>query len=233
MNRGVARQLGVGIGDTVVALGNASDGRMSAVRLKVTGIWVVKGLEAYEWGACYADLAAGAGAGGRRRPAAACSSSASATADAPSAPIAACLNALFAREGIAAEAHTWEEMGGPFIGGMLVTRFVANIIDMVMAMIVAAGVLNTALMSVFERTREVGTLRAFGARRSRVLSLYLVEAALLGAAGGARRGRARRGPRRLLRPLRHPRLQRGAALLVRRRLPLPAAELGVSSPCPR
>ena len=31
---------------------------MSAARLLVTGIWWVKGLEAYEWGACYADLAA-------------------------------------------------------------------------------------------------------------------------------------------------------------------------------
>jgi putative ABC transport system permease protein len=61
--------------------------------------------------------------------------------------------------------------------------------DIVMTVIVAAGVLNTALMSVFERTREVGTLRAFGARRSRVLFLYLSEAVLLGVgaalAGGA------------------------------------------------
>jgi putative ABC transport system permease protein len=77
-------------------------------------------------------------------------------------------------------------MGGPFIGGMLITRFVANIMDMVMTVIVAAGVLNTALMSVFERTREIGTLRAVGARRARVLVLFLAEAALM--AGGAAAG---------------------------------------------
>ena len=74
-------------------------------------------------------------------------------------------------------------MGGPFIGGMLVTRFIAGIMDLVMAIIVAAGVLNTALMAVFERTREVGTLRAVGARRSRVLVLYVLEAFFLGLAG--------------------------------------------------
>jgi len=182
VNRGVARKLGVGVGDTLVALGNAADGRLTAVRLKVTGVWMVKGLDAYEWGACYVDLAAvqelvdvGDSAGVlvlRQRD-----------TRGPAAPLAASLNAFFQREGIAAEAYTWEQMGGPFIGGMLVTRFIAGIMDLVMAIIVAAGVLNTALMAVFERTREVGTLRAVGARRSRVLVLYVLEAFFLGLAG--------------------------------------------------
>jgi len=48
---------------------------------------------------------------------------------------------------------------------------------------VAAGVTNTALMSVFERTREIGTMRAIGSRRSLVLALFLLEALLLGLAG--------------------------------------------------
>jgi putative ABC transport system permease protein len=43
-------------------------------------------------------------------------------------------------------------------------------------------------MSVFERTREVGTLRAVGARRSRVLVLYLAEAVLLGLGAAAMGG---------------------------------------------
>jgi putative ABC transport system permease protein len=43
--------------------------------------------------------------------------------------------------------------------------------------------MNTALMSVFERTREVGTLRAVGARRSRILGIFLLEALMLGIAG--------------------------------------------------
>jgi putative ABC transport system permease protein len=184
VNRGVARRLGVKVGDTLVALGNAADGRLTAVKLTVAGVWVVRGLEAYEWGACYADLAAvqdlldaGPAAGvlvfRQRDPAA------------PSAPIASFLNALFQRERINVVAYTWEDMGGPFIGGVMLTRFIASITDLIMALIVAAGIANTALMSVFERTREVGTLRAVGARRARVLSLFLLEAGLLGAGGAA------------------------------------------------
>jgi putative ABC transport system permease protein len=183
VNRGVARKLGVNVGDKLVALGNTADGRLSATRLLVTGIWTVRGLESYEWGACYVDIAAvqtlldvGDAAGvlvfRQRDP------------KAPSPPIAAALDRALASGGPAVEAHTWEDIGGPFLGGALITRFIANITDLIMAVIVAAGVMNTALMSVFERTREVGTLRAVGARKSRVLWLFLLEALLLGLGSG-------------------------------------------------
>jgi putative ABC transport system permease protein len=51
----------------------------------------------------------------------------------------------------------------------------------------SVGMLNTMLMSIFERTREIGILRAVGWRRRRVLALVLGEAlaiALLGALVG-------------------------------------------------
>jgi putative ABC transport system permease protein len=47
----------------------------------------------------------------------------------------------------------------------------------------SVGVLNTMMMTVFERTREIGILRALGWKRRRVLSLVLGEAAALGGAG--------------------------------------------------
>lgn len=187
LNRGVARRLGVKTGDRVVALGTAADGRLTAIRLNVTGIWVIEGLEAYEWGACFTDIAAVQellDVGDR----AAVLVFRQKDADAPSAPIAAAVRAGLGRQGVPAEVYTWEEMGGPFVGGMLLTRFIADIMNLVMTLIVAAGVMNTALMSVFERTREVGTLRAVGARRARVLSIFLLEALFLGlasATGGA------------------------------------------------
>jgi putative ABC transport system permease protein len=46
------------------------------------------------------------------------------------------------------------------------------------------GVLNTMLMSVLERTREIGVLRALGWRRRRVLGMIMNESLLLGLAGG-------------------------------------------------
>jgi ABC-type lipoprotein release transport system permease subunit len=46
------------------------------------------------------------------------------------------------------------------------------------------GVLNTMLMAVLERTREIGVLRALGWRRRNVLGLIMQEAMLLGITGG-------------------------------------------------
>jgi ABC-type lipoprotein release transport system permease subunit len=46
------------------------------------------------------------------------------------------------------------------------------------------GVMNTMLMSVLERTREIGVLRALGWRRKAVLGMILREALLLGILGG-------------------------------------------------
>jgi putative ABC transport system permease protein len=54
----------------------------------------------------------------------------------------------------------------------------------VIAMVLGSvGVLNTMLMTVYERTREIGILRALGWKRARVMSLVLGEASALGLAG--------------------------------------------------
>jgi putative ABC transport system permease protein len=46
------------------------------------------------------------------------------------------------------------------------------------------GIANTMAMSVFERTREIGILRALGWKRRQVLILIQLEAAILGLGGG-------------------------------------------------
>jgi len=46
------------------------------------------------------------------------------------------------------------------------------------------GIMNVMLVSVSERTREVGLLRAVGVGRRQVLTVFLTEAALLSGAGG-------------------------------------------------
>ena len=57
-------------------------------------------------------------------------------------------------------------------------------ISFVAILIGGVGVLNAMLMSVFERTREIGVLRALGWRRRAILGLILREALLLGLLGG-------------------------------------------------
>ncbi len=50
--------------------------------------------------------------------------------------------------------------------------------------VAGVGIMNVMLVSVSERTREVGLLKALGASRGQVLRAFLVEAALLSTSGG-------------------------------------------------
>jgi putative ABC transport system permease protein len=60
------------------------------------------------------------------------------------------------------------------------TGFVATI-----ALVVAAlGITNTMVMGVLERTREIGVMKAVGARDSHIQSIFLIEGALIGGIGG-------------------------------------------------
>jgi putative ABC transport system permease protein len=63
-------------------------------------------------------------------------------------------------------------------------RAMAWITSAVAALMCVLFVLNTMVMSVFERTREIGILRAIGWRRSRVVQMILMESVLLTIGGG-------------------------------------------------
>ena len=49
--------------------------------------------------------------------------------------------------------------------------------------ITATVIINTLIMSVFERTREIGILAAIGMRGSRIMAMFLAESSLLAAGG--------------------------------------------------
>jgi ABC-type antimicrobial peptide transport system permease subunit len=61
----------------------------------------------------------------------------------------------------------------------------AVIIALLALLVGGVGMTNTVMMSMFERTREIGTLRAIGWRRRRVMLMIFGESLLLGVIGGA------------------------------------------------
>jgi ABC-type antimicrobial peptide transport system permease subunit len=78
-------------------------------------------------------------------------------------------------------------LSGDFVNQMpdfQTTDAMMGSISLMAIVIGGVGVLNTMLMAVFERTREIGVLRALGWRRRSILSMILSEAFLLGILGG-------------------------------------------------
>lgn len=51
-------------------------------------------------------------------------------------------------------------------------------------LVAAIGISNTMVMSTYERTREIGIMKVLGCRLSNIMTLFLLEAAIIGLAGG-------------------------------------------------
>ena len=95
------------------------------------------------------------------------------------------LGPLLKEAGIDAEMRTWEELS-------VFYRQVKNLFDLIFLflftivfIVVLMGIVNTLTMSVMERVREIGTLRAIGMRRTGVLRLFALEGGVLGLLGCA------------------------------------------------
>lgn len=65
-----------------------------------------------------------------------------------------------------------------------IMRLVLGGVGGVALLIAAFGVANTMMMATLERTSEIGLMKAIGARDRDVLLIFLIEAALVGLAGG-------------------------------------------------
>lgn len=59
-----------------------------------------------------------------------------------------------------------------------------NLFAMLSMLVAAIGIMNTLFTSVLERTREIGILKAVGARDGHILAMFLMEGAVVGLVGG-------------------------------------------------
>jgi putative ABC transport system permease protein len=83
------------------------------------------------------------------------------------------------------ETRDWGSLQPRYRDLLLVEDAVLGVLLFIVFGLVLTGVINTMLMSVFERTREIGTLMSMGFSRQRVAALFLCVAALLGAMASA------------------------------------------------
>jgi putative ABC transport system permease protein len=95
------------------------------------------------------------------------------------------LQKKLADAGLQVEVKTWEQMRVSYtrIRDMFNTIFL--FVFLVVFVIVVLSVVNTVSMTVLERTREIGTLRAMGLRRHGIGKLFVAESLFLGLFGCA------------------------------------------------
>jgi ABC-type lipoprotein release transport system permease subunit len=78
---------------------------------------------------------------------------------------------------------TWEDEISFVSWSLKAIDGISFLLTSVLLVIIAVGIMNTLWIAIRERTREIGTLRAIGMQRPRVLAMFVLEAFCLGVVG--------------------------------------------------
>jgi putative ABC transport system permease protein len=95
------------------------------------------------------------------------------------------LNEWFQAEGIQAVAGDWKKAAGFFAASIDGIRIVFNVAVIIVAFVAFIIMMNTLVISVIERTGEIGTMRALGAQKGFIRRMFLAESFALTAVFGA------------------------------------------------
>jgi putative ABC transport system permease protein len=82
------------------------------------------------------------------------------------------------------QVSTTEELLGTFGTILTIVQAVLIGVATISLLVGGIGIMNTMYTSVLERTQEIGVMKAIGAKNSDVLSIFLIEAGVLGMVGG-------------------------------------------------
>jgi lipoprotein-releasing system permease protein len=77
----------------------------------------------------------------------------------------------------------WQDTNAQLVAALNAQSISTTLIRVVVAAVVVLGIASVLVVSVVQKGREIGILRAMGATRGQVLRIFLVQGALVGAAG--------------------------------------------------
>jgi len=78
---------------------------------------------------------------------------------------------------------SWQKMNELFVQWETLANSYMSLIYLIVLAITASVIINTLIMSVYERTREIGILSAIGMKGRRIMGLFLAETSLLAVGG--------------------------------------------------
>ena len=93
------------------------------------------------------------------------------------------LERQFSQEEKLYDMSVWSDIAPYYHRVVALYSGIFNVLAVIVGIVVMFSVANTVMMSVFERTPEIGALRAIGASRHRILAMFLLEGLVLGIVG--------------------------------------------------
>jgi putative ABC transport system permease protein len=182
LGSGLARTLSVEVGGGVTLLATTGDGTLNAVDATVVGVTQVPFKELDDrFLATSTGLADGLLAAGGKVSKLVVSLR---DGSDPAAARARLVSGL-AGQGVEISGRTWEELAAFYRQVRTLYLGIFGFMGLVLVVVVLLATANTTLMSVTERIREIGTLRALGTRPAAIRRMFLLEGLILGLAGCA------------------------------------------------
>lgn len=175
LGTGLARSLGLSVGDSATLLATTRDGALNGVDVTVVGLQDQGVKELND-----RSLVVSLGTGERLLDAGKACSRLSLWLKRPAEARDLC-NRL--RQKLGVEARPWSEQASFYRQVKLLYGALFGFMGLVLALVVLLATANTLLMSVLERVREFGTLRAMGLQPYRLVALLQWEGAWLGILG--------------------------------------------------
>jgi putative ABC transport system permease protein len=93
------------------------------------------------------------------------------------------LGRLLGEIGLEVEVMVWQDLSPFYIKVKNMFDVIFIFLFIIVFVIIVMSVINTIGMSIMERTREIGTLRALGLKRLGVIKLFTIESTVLGVVG--------------------------------------------------
>ena len=79
--------------------------------------------------------------------------------------------------------RTWMEVHAPLFAALRLEKTLTVVIEALIILVAAFNIASTLIMTVMEKTRDVGTLRTLGSSRGSVMGIFMIQGSVIGLLG--------------------------------------------------
>ena len=81
------------------------------------------------------------------------------------------------------DARTWMELQAPLFSALRLEKIATVIIEALIILVASFNIASTLIMTVMEKTKDVGTLRTLGTSRGNVMRIFMIQGSVIGTLG--------------------------------------------------
>ena len=81
------------------------------------------------------------------------------------------------------DARTWMEIQAPLFSALRLEKIATTIIEALIILVASFNIASTLIMTVMEKTKDIGTLRTLGTSRGNIMKIFMIQGSVIGMFG--------------------------------------------------